>query len=111
MTPYIIGVNQVGTVTEVLESALNVIAATPKGSNAVFGVTGQQVAGSFVGGTVQAAQVNTTAIGDTLYHAVFLPGGTDWAVINQTTGDTLGIVPAGWAGPLGRAPEASACLT
>ena len=93
VTPYIIGVNQVGTVTEVLESALNVVGATPKGSNAVFGVTGQQVAGDFVGGTISAAQVNTTAIGDTLYHAVFLPGGTDWAVINQTTGDTLGVVP------------------
>jgi hypothetical protein len=93
VTPYIIGVNQVGTITEVLESALNVVRATPRGSNAVFGVTGQQVAGDFVGGTISAAQVNTAVIGDTLYNVTRLPSG-DWAVINTVTGDTLTVGPS-----------------
>ncbi len=94
VTPFFFGVNQVGTVTEVLESALNVAPVTPKGSNAVFGVTGQQVAGDFVGATISAAQVNTSAIGDTTYHVVLLPSGTDWAVINVATGDTLNVGPS-----------------
>jgi len=93
VTPYVIGVNQVGEVTEVLESALNVVPATPKGSNSVFGVTGKQVAGDVVGATISVAQVQSSAIGDSLYHVVFLPGATAWAVINVTTGDTLAITP------------------
>ena len=93
VAPYVIGVNQVGEVTEVLESALNVVPATPKGSNSVFGVTGKQVAGDVVGATISVAQVQSSAIGDSLYHVVFLPGATAWAVINVTTGDTLAITP------------------
>ena len=103
VTPYVIGVNQVGTVTEVLESALNVVAATPKGSNAVFSITGRQIAGDVVGASIQVAQINNAAIGDTLFHVVFLPSGTDWAVINAVTGDTLTTQPGddtGFTSPL-----------
>lgn len=93
VTPYVIGVNQVGVITDVLESALNVVSATPKGSNAVFSVTGQQIAGDVVGASISVAQIQNAAIGDSLYHIVFLPGGTSWAVINVTSGDTLTIQP------------------
>ena len=93
VAPYIIGVNQVGEVTEVLESALNVVAATPKGSNSVFTVAGKQTAGDVVGASISVAQVQNSAIGDTLYHVVFLPGAASWAVINVTTGDTLLVAP------------------
>ncbi|HYR51977.1 MAG TPA: hypothetical protein VET83_05115 [Candidatus Dormibacteraeota bacterium] len=93
VTPFIIGVNQVGEVTEVLESALNVAPATPKGSNNVFSVNGKQISGDFVGSTISVAQVNNAAIGDSLYRVVFLPSGTSWAVINVTTGDTLQVAP------------------
>jgi hypothetical protein len=97
VTPYVIGVNQVGVVTEVLESALNVVPATPKGSNNVFTVTGQQIAppGEAPGHTVTVAQIQNSVIGDTLYHVALLPSGTDWALINTVTGDTLNIAPAG----------------
>ncbi len=93
VAPYVIGVNQVGEIADVLESALNVVTTVPKGSNSVFGVTGTQIDGDVVGATLQVAQVNSAAIGDSLYHIVFLPGGTSWAVINVTSGDTLLIQP------------------
>jgi len=94
VTPYVIGVNQVGEITEVLESALNVVPVTPRGSNAVFAVNGQQVAGDVVGASISVAQVQSSAIGDTLYHVALLPNATDWAVINMTTGDTLAVGPS-----------------
>jgi hypothetical protein len=86
VTPYVIGVNQVGVVTDVLESAKNVVTVTPRGSNAVYTVAGRQVAGSVVGATIQVSQVG--AVGDSLYHVVLLPSGM-WAIINRTSGDTL----------------------
>lgn len=86
VTPYFVGVNQVGTITEVLESALNVVRATPKGSNAVFSVTGQQIGTEVVGATIQVNQVGT--VSDSLYHVVLLPSG-DWAIISVASGDTL----------------------
>jgi len=86
VTPYVVGVNQVGELTDVLESALNVVAATPAGSNAVFSVTGKQVAGSVVGATIQVNQVG--AVGDSLYHVLLRPTG-DWSVISVASGDTL----------------------
>jgi len=88
VTPYIIGVNQVGEVTEVLESALNVVAATPKGSNAVYLAPARQISGSVVGSTIQVNQVG--AVGDSLYHVVYLGGDPAlWSLINVTTGDTI----------------------
>ena len=88
VAPYFVGVNQVGTITDVLESALNVVPATPKGSNAVFTAPARQIGKEVVGATIQVNQVNTAAIGDSLYHVVLLPSG-NWAVINVTSGDTL----------------------
>jgi hypothetical protein len=86
VTPYVIGVNQVGEVTEVLESALNVVSATPKGSNSVFTAVGRQIGTEVVGATIQVNQVGT--VGDSLYHVVLLPSG-NWSVISVASGDTL----------------------
>jgi hypothetical protein len=86
VAPYFIGVNQVGTITDVLESGLNVVTATPRGSNAVYTVPGRQVGGSVVGASLQVNQVG--AVSDSLYHVVLLPSG-DWSVISVASGDTL----------------------
>jgi hypothetical protein len=86
VTPYVVGVNQLGVVTEVLESALNVVGVTPKGSNAVYSAPARQVAGSVVGATIQVSQVG--AVSDSLYHVVLLPTG-DWSILSVASGDTL----------------------
>jgi len=95
VTPYVIGVNQVGEITDVLESALNVVAATPKGSNAVFSATTNQVAGDGVGATVQVNQVG--AVSDSLYQLVLLPSG-DWSILSVASGDTLFTGPSNPSG-------------
>ncbi len=86
VAPYNIGVNQVGEITDVLESALNVVAVTPAGSNSVFSVTGRQIGTEVVGATISVSQVGT--VSDSLYHVVLLPSG-DWSVISVASGDTL----------------------
>jgi len=86
VAPYFIGVNQVGTITDVLESGLNVVTATPRGSNAVYTVTGRQIGTEVVGATLQVSQVG--AVSDSLYHVVLLPSG-NWAIISVASGDTL----------------------
>ena len=87
--PFIVGQNTLGTVAEVLESAINPIQAIPKGSNAIFTVNATQTAGDVVGHQVIAEQLDQNAIAaDTLYQVNFLPD-ESWVVINTVTGDTL----------------------
>jgi len=85
VTPYVIGVNQVGVITEVLESALNVVNATPKGSNSVYTVTAQQISGDHVGASVVVEQLQGSVIGDSLYHVTFAPD-QSWTLTNVTAG-------------------------
>jgi len=85
VTPYMIGVNQVGVITDVLESALNVVPATPKGSNSVYTVTAQQISGDHVGTSVVVEQLQGSVIGDSLYHVTFAPD-QSWTLTNVTAG-------------------------
>ena len=87
VAPFTVGVNQVGIVSDVLESALNVVHAVPKGSNAVLSVVPIQTTGTPVGG-VTVGQL-TPSIGDSLYRVVVLPGGTTYNLYNATSGDTI----------------------
>jgi len=86
-TPFVIGVNTLGTISEVLESALNVIRVVPHGSNALYTVNAQQVAGDVVGNQVTVQQFSPT-IADSLYRLVIEPGGT-FSIFNVTSGDTI----------------------
>jgi hypothetical protein len=87
VTPYTIGVNELGIVSDVLESSLNVVHAVPKGSNAVFEIGAQQTAGSFVGNQVLIQQISPT-IADSTYNLIVGPGGT-FSIVNTLTGDTI----------------------
>src|SRR5712671_709220 len=94
---YTVGVNQLGIVSEVLESSLKnpnpvtgaseVIHAVPRGSNALFEVPAPQTAGEFVGNTVKVQQL-TPSIGDSTYRIVVKPGDT-FSIFNVTSGDTI----------------------
>jgi hypothetical protein len=88
VAPYIIGVNQVGVITDVLESALNVVTATPKGSNSVYTVTANQISGDHVGASVVVEQLKGSVIGDSLYHITFAPD-QSWTLTNITSGQQL----------------------
>jgi hypothetical protein len=87
VTPYTLGVNQLGVVSDVLESALNVVHAVPKGSNALFEVNADQIAGSVVGNQVVVQQVSPT-VADSTYRLIVGPGGT-FSIFNVTSGDTI----------------------
>jgi hypothetical protein len=82
------GVNQLGVISEVLESGINVITVAPRGSNAVFSIEANQVAGDRVGNRVIVEQLEGTTIADSTYRVVFAPD-QSWSLINVTSGDTL----------------------
>jgi len=87
--PFVVGQNTFGTVTEVLESAINPVQAIPKGSNAIFTVNATQISGDVVGHQVVAEQLDQNAISpDTLYQVNFLPD-ESWIITNTVSGDTL----------------------
>jgi hypothetical protein len=88
VTPYVLGVNQLGIVSDVLESALNVVHAVPKGSNAIFTVPTTQIAGSFVGNTFAIQQVSPT-VADSTYHLVVTGPNGLFSIVNTITGDTI----------------------
>ena len=95
--PYFVGVNQVGIVSEVLESSLKnpnpvtgqseVVHAIPRGSNALFEIEATQVAGDRVGNRVVVQQL-TPSIADSTYRLVIKPGGA-YSIYNVTSGDTI----------------------
>ena len=86
---FFVGLNPLGTITEVLESAINPIQAIPKSSNAIFTVNATQISGDVVGHQVVAEQLNQNVISaDTLYQVNFLPD-ESWIVTNTVSGDTL----------------------
>lgn len=89
--PYIIGVNQVGTIGEVLESGISqqtIHAANPRGSNAIFTVDADQISGNHLGAQVKVEQLVPNLLADSLYQVVFAPD-ESWSLINVTHGDTL----------------------
>ncbi len=86
--PYLLGVNEIGTISEVLESGFRVQTGTPRGSSAVFSINAEQIAGDPVGTTVVAEQLIQNAIGDSLYQVSFAPDDS-WMLVNVTSGDTL----------------------
>jgi hypothetical protein len=88
VTPYVVGVNQVGTITDVLESALNVVTGIPKGSNSVYTVNAKQISGDHVGASVVVEQLQGSVIGDSLYHVTFAPD-QSWTLTNTTSGRQL----------------------
>ncbi|HET7496817.1 MAG TPA: hypothetical protein VFM00_00800 [Candidatus Eisenbacteria bacterium] len=88
VTPYVLGVNQLGIVSDVLESALNVVHAVPKGSNAIFTVPTTQIAGSFVGNTFAVQQISST-VADSTYHLVVTGPNGLFSIVNTVTGDTI----------------------
>lgn len=79
---------QVGTVTEVLESAINAIHAVPKGSNAVYTVNAPQIDGQGFGTSVTVNQL-TTSVADSSYQIVIQPGATTYSLFNVSSGDTI----------------------
>lgn len=87
VAPYVIGVNEAGIVSDVLESALNPVHAIPRGSNSVFQVPAPQIAGSFVGNQVVVNQVSSNVVGGT-FKLIIGPGGT-FTIVNAATNDTL----------------------
>jgi len=100
--PYVIGVpaNEVGIVSDVLESGINVIRAVPKGSNAVYVLGATQIDGNVVGNQVQINQL-TPSIGDSTYQIVIGPTDDVYSVYNVTSGDTIatnqsGQIVNGW---------------
>jgi hypothetical protein len=90
VTPYIVGGNQIGIVSEVLESARNPIRVSPRSSGAVFSVTGEAISTgpTNLSGEVVAEQVIQSAITGQLYRVVF-DDNERWTLVNVTTGDTL----------------------
>ena len=88
VAPYIIGVNQVGVVSDVLESALNVVRAVPKGSNAVYTVPAPQTAGAFVGNQFIVQQISPT-VADSTYNLVVTNTNGNFSIVNTITGDTI----------------------
>jgi len=88
VAPYFIGVNEVGTITDVLESALNVVSATPRGSNSVYTITANQISGDHVGASVVVEQLVGSVIGDSLYHVTFAPD-ESWTLTNITSGGVV----------------------
>jgi hypothetical protein len=90
VTPYVVGGNQIGIVSEVLESARNPIHVVPKSSSAVFGVPASATSTGprNLTGEVVAEQVVQGAITGNLYRVIF-DNNERWTLINVTTGDTL----------------------
>ena len=86
--PYMLGVNEIGTITDVLESGFRINTVSPRGSSAVFSINAEQIAGDHVGTTVVAEQLVQNAIGDSLYQVSFAPDDS-WMLVNVTSGDTL----------------------
>jgi len=85
---YTLGVNTLGTITDVLESSIRPIAVAPRGSNAVFTVNAPQVAGVGFGGALTINQLTPT-IADSSYQVVVQPGNTTFNIFNATSGDTI----------------------
>ncbi len=86
--PYVVGVNTLGTVSEVLESAIVVRRATPRGSSAVLTIHADQISGDKVGHRVEVEQLVQNAIADSLYRVTFAPD-ESWTLSNLTAGDTV----------------------
>jgi hypothetical protein len=86
--PFTIGVNQLGYISEVLESALNVYPAIPKGSNAIETVEATQTVGDPIGGRVSVAQLSLNQLADSLYQVTLAPDQT-WSLTAVAAGDTL----------------------
>ncbi|HEX7079191.1 MAG TPA: hypothetical protein VF363_12280, partial [Candidatus Eisenbacteria bacterium] len=88
VSDYVLGVNTLGTVTDVLESSLNAIHAVPKGSNSLFTVNATQIAGDHVGNQVVVEQLQGSVITDSTYQVTFAPD-QSWNLLNVTSGQTL----------------------
>jgi hypothetical protein len=88
VAPYFIGVNEVGSITDVLESGLNVVTGTPRGSNSVYTITAQQISGDRVGASVLVEQLQGSVIGDSLYRINFAAD-QSWSLTNVTSGQVL----------------------
>jgi hypothetical protein len=88
VTPYTLGVNTLGIVSDVLESSITPVHAVPKGSNAIFTVPTTQIAGSFVGNTFAVQQISST-VADTSYHLVVTGLNHEFSIVNMATGDTI----------------------
>lgn len=85
---FVVGPNTLGTIADVLESALNPIHAVPKGSNAVYVVNATQIEGNVVGNQVQINQL-APLLPDTLYQIVVGPTADLYSIVNMVTGDTI----------------------
>ena len=88
---YFLGVNPIGTITEVLESGINkntIHAVEPRGSNAVLTVLADQVSGDHVGHRVSVEQLIPNVLADSLYRVTFAPD-ESWTLFNVTGGDTV----------------------
>jgi hypothetical protein len=85
---YFIGPNKVGVISDVLESALNVVATSPRGSNSVFTVNASQIAGGAVGNEAVVEQLEGSSIADSTYQITFNPD-ESWDLVNVQSGATL----------------------
>jgi hypothetical protein len=86
--PFLIGVNEVGTISEVLESAVNTVPAVPKGSSAIQTVEAQQIVGDPIGGRVSVEQLILNDLIDSTY-TVTLASDQTWTLTADVSGDTL----------------------
>lgn len=90
VTPYVVGGNTIGIVSEILESARNPIPASPKSSSAVFSTSASPIsAGPLnIDGLVDVEQVVQNDITGDLYNVTF-DDLEHWWLLNVTDGDTL----------------------
>ncbi len=88
--PYIVGPNQIGIVSEILESARTPIRVEPRSSSAVFSTSATATsAGALnIDGAVDVEQLVQNDITGDLY-SVTLNDDEHWWLLNATTGDTL----------------------
>lgn len=86
--PFNLGVNQLGYISDVLESPITVVPATPRGSNAVLTVQATQTAGDPIGNRVVVEQLSQNLLADSTYHVTFAPD-QSWSVTGVATGDTV----------------------
>ena len=90
VTPYVVGGNTIGIVTEMLESARNPIPASPRSSSAVFSTAASQTSAGLLNltGAVDVEQVVQNDITGDLYQVTF-DDNEHWWLVNTVTGDTL----------------------
>lgn len=90
VTPYTVNGNDIGVVSEILESARTPIHASPGSSSAVFSTSATPIsAGPLnIDGAVDVEQVNQSAITGNTYTVTFNDL-EHWWLANTTTGDTL----------------------